>query len=458
MRIITEADRKISKIWGDGKIQPGTYRKALYTVSSENEDGELILNTLTGELIFLERDEAEKLWRPEAEYSPQMDDLIKKHFLVRKEHDDKKTADSLRAVLKRLNTANSINSFTVIPTTACNARCFYCFESEITQENMSDATADRLVCFMDSQRRGEPLHISWFGGEPLMGKRQIDRICSLLNERNIEFSSSMMSNGYLFDDKTVRRAKDEWHLKDIQITLDGTEKIYNETKAYANPCMSPFRKVMSNISLLLHSGIEVSIRLNLGIHNADDLSGLIDELAEHFAGETNINVYTNILFDGCGFEPVHFDEEQTEMLREKKRMLDEKLCKYSRGKNKEKLPKLITHRCMADSPSSLVVTPKGMLGKCENYLDTHFAGSLETGITDIGEAECFCSQLHFSICDTCPMYPACIKLNCCKTDRFCNESSKRDVMENTILIMRHYYLQSQKNTGANEARDEKDNC
>lgn len=42
----------------------------------------------------------------------------------------------------------------------------------------------------------------------------------------------MTSNGYIFNDELVEKAKNEWKLKNIQITLDGTRDVYNKAKNY----------------------------------------------------------------------------------------------------------------------------------------------------------------------------------------------------------------------------------
>lgn len=103
-----------------------------------------------------------------------------------------------------------------------------------------------------------------------MGVARIDQICSELREKGIPFSSTMISNGYLFDADMISRAKAEWKLTFVQITLDGTEETYNRVKAYVGVKDNPFRRVINNINELLRSDIDVSIRLNVDRYNADD--------------------------------------------------------------------------------------------------------------------------------------------------------------------------------------------
>ena len=97
---------------------------------------------------------------------------------------------------------------------------------------MTEGMARRVADYIIHHYNGEKLTLHWFGGEPLYNKPVITQICLLLKEAGVEYSSQMISNGYLIDDEITREAKTLWNLKKIQITLDGTEKIYNQIKAY----------------------------------------------------------------------------------------------------------------------------------------------------------------------------------------------------------------------------------
>lgn len=436
MRIVKEADNKISKLWDIGKVYQKVYRMMTYVITISVDDGTLLYNMITGEMILIDREEMKNISSLPCSYGPWMDGLIQKHFLVKKESDDKNTVDSLRIALRAIERSNNITSYTILPTTNCNARCFYCYESGCKHESMSDETADKLVRFIDEHRGGKTINIHWFGGEPLVGIRQIDRICKTLREEKIPFNSAMISNGYLFDEMVAKRAKTEWNLKRIQITLDGTEKVYNNTKAYISACESPYKRVLDNIGILMANKIHVSIRLNLGMHNYEDLSVLIDELGKRFEDKTYLGAYVDFLFEDCGFEPTHFSESDLDLLYEKKEELENQIYGYADTGVARKLPRLVNNCCMTDNDSSVVVVPSGMLGKCEHYIDNNFVGSLETGISEPKEVERYAERAVFLECAACPIYPACIKLRVCQK----NTCSKRIVREKTNNIVRNMRL------------------
>ena len=74
------------------------------------------------------------------------------------------------------------------------------------------------------------------------------------------------------------------------MTLDGTEDVYNQTKAFVCKENSPYQRVMSNIKNLLEADISVTIRLNMDAENVDNLKELTHELGEYFRNNSNLGV------------------------------------------------------------------------------------------------------------------------------------------------------------------------
>jgi hypothetical protein len=124
---------------------------------------------------------------------------------------------------------------------------------------MSLETADAAADFIRRRSKGQPVRIEWFGGEPLYNLPVIDRICERLDESGVDFFSIIITNGYLFDDAMVQKAVKLWKLKAAQITLDGTEAVYNRTKAFIYPGVNAYQTVKANIGRLLDAGINVCL-------------------------------------------------------------------------------------------------------------------------------------------------------------------------------------------------------
>ena len=283
MKLLQDYASVLSGLLKDQRLQEGNaYRLMHFVVQQPVEEGVLLYNVLTRAVVLLSPEEARKM----EENPASTPELVAKWFAVPMDHDDRLLAQEVRAVGKMLeNPVRSIKGFTILTTTDCNARCFYCYEKGRRRIPMLEETALKVADFILKNHANDSVKLRWFGGEPLYNKGVISLICGKLKEAGVEYKSSMVSNGYLFDDATVDEAVRLWNLKKVQITLDGTEKVYNRSKAFIYPEGSAYRRVLGNIHRLLDAGIRVTVRLNIDRHNADDLFALVDILTAEFGGQ-----------------------------------------------------------------------------------------------------------------------------------------------------------------------------
>jgi uncharacterized protein len=71
---------------------------------------------------------------------------------------------------------NDVLRLVLLPTEKCNFRCTYCYEAFLIGR-MSSSTIQGIRRFIDRRVRGlHLLHISWFGGEPLVARPVIEDI------------------------------------------------------------------------------------------------------------------------------------------------------------------------------------------------------------------------------------------------------------------------------------------
>ena len=248
MEQIIDACSTTLRILGKPKRSGGGARMAKYCVCLQTEEGILLFNVLTRELLLLTF----------AEYDAALssDYLGERWFTIPEDQNEKELAELVRWVRTSLRTEpKHITHYTILTTTDCNARCFYCYERGCARVTMDPETADKVVDYIQNHCGGNKVKLRWFGGEPLMNFPVIHRICGGLRSRGIDFESYMVSNGYLFDDELTAKAIHSWALKEVQITLDGTEAVYNRSKAFIYPKGSPYRIVTGNILRLLNAGI-----------------------------------------------------------------------------------------------------------------------------------------------------------------------------------------------------------
>ena len=434
MQTILPPMNAAQKLCPEPKIADCPYRLSQFALSAPCEEGVLLYNTLTGELLLLSEEE----YRGAANGDEEGDDLKKRRFLVPEDYDEYTLCRQILSVARLLAPKKKgITGFTVFTTTDCNARCPYCYELGRPRVPMSDRTAADAADFIARVSEGEKVTLSWFGGEPLMNAKAIDIITSELAGRGVPFASRIVSNGYLFDAGLVRTAKEKWALEFAQITLDGTEETYNRIKGIVNCEGSAFSRVLSNIGLLLDAGVRVQIRLNVDLDNVRDLSKLTGYLAERFSGERKPSLYSVLIHDfsspgaspGVGAEALAAWDE-----------LQRKILSTPLG-SVRRLPRSIrANGCMADIDSSVTILPDGRIGKCEHESEQLSVGSIYDGITDPETVERWRERVEVPECRTCALSPLCTRLRLCSwtADRCGDEDRERMRLSAEQMIINEY--------------------
>ena len=432
MQIISEANQNVLKILRRFRKQGPCTRRLHYCVEEQTEDGILLFNLLTRELILLAEEEHQNLLT---------DEYLQEHwFVVPEESKDKEYVEVVRWVLSSRKKTKAITNYTIFTTTDCNARCFYCFELGRSRVPMDHEIALKTVRYIKEHCRGEKVRLSWFGGEPLLNYEAIDTICDGLRKEGVEFSSTMITNGYLFDTELVKKAVTDWRLKKVQITLDGTEEVYNRIKAFVHQEGSAYRRVMDNMRHLLDASIKISIRLNMDMHNAENLLELVDELGCAFDGRDGLSVYAYHIFeDGKPMAEIHTEEGwnlRHEAMSRLKERIEARGLSVVQGIRKK--PK--DNRCMADSGRSVTILPTGDIGLCEHHSENEFIGHLDREEVDEEMIAIWRETVpEIPECETCFYYPDCIRLKKCSNDRVCFRHLRMDYLESTKQAMRNEY-------------------
>lgn len=447
MKVVSEANESILTILKEFQMQARCTRWLQYCVEMPVDDGVLVFNLLTRELIHLTSEE----------YSSFLDlDYLREHwFIVPEDIKDKELAEFIKFLPSTFQLQlEEITGYTIFTTTDCNARCFYCFELGRSRIPMSCETAEKVVRFIKNHCGGKPVRMQWFGGEPLFNEQVIDIICEGLCKEGIEFRSKMVSNGYLFDDAIVQKAVELWNLKRVQITLDGTEKIYNKIKAYIYRDTNPYEIVLNNVERLLNAGISVSIRLNMDLYNADDLLTLSQELAERFSGQKGLSIYAHHLFDPSKPMAELHSSEEWEKREIAMRRLTDCYTKYQlQGKNGISKNIKMSH-CMADSGKSVTILPDGSIGLCEHFTESEFIGHIDKEGFNVEMVDSWKERMpEIPECDCCFYYLDCIKLKKCSSSSVCYKGFRNEKLEATQRAMLCEYERWLANISVAEVED-----
>ena len=370
MITIVEPKEPIDRLWGKQEVQEEKVYRIMRYVLRVNYDGKTLLhNVVTGRLVVLDEDEASAINRFPIEYSLSIKSLITEHFIVPEDYDEHQQVKNLRMILKKLydvHDKKSIVHYTILPTTSCNARCYYCFENGIKSVSMTRKNVEELLNYIEVNCDiNRFVRISWFGGEPTVAASRITQICEGLQQRGIEYESDITTNGYLFDEEMVMQAKHLWHLKKAMICVDGTENDYNAIKAFINPLDNPYQRVMRNIGYLLNNEIYVNLRMNFDLNNHFEFEDLMEEIKLRFGRSPYLQVRVHPVIgeyrDHTG-KVMHATEEWfTEKVVELGNISRE--AGYMNDHATE-LPYMNYKGCQACDGRSVTVTPQGYLVRC----------------------------------------------------------------------------------------------
>lgn len=187
----------------------------------------------------------------------------------------------------------------VCPTTSCNFSCSYCFEGEKKKEAyMSDEVENAVVEYI-SKYKDKEINIVWFGGEPLLGLSHIVAIDRALKERNIKYTSSMITNGSLFTESKVELVK-ELPLDFIQISMDGCKE-EQDKRRFFHSGKGSFDIVMKGIArLLAKTSIRISIQVAVDKQNIFSYEDLLQYMNSRYPVEMDskrIEISYNIVGD-----------------------------------------------------------------------------------------------------------------------------------------------------------------
>jgi len=125
---------------------------------------------------------------------------------------------------------------TILPTLRCNLACKYCYEEE-RQGSLSKKARDQIVTYVKNviSEGAESLHISWYGGEPLLELNTIinlsKRFLALCRRHNVTYKAGITTNGTLLTPAIARKLKNLGVFK-AQVTIDGPPDVHNKRRPF----------------------------------------------------------------------------------------------------------------------------------------------------------------------------------------------------------------------------------
>lgn len=385
-----------------------------YNYLYNNEEKVLIYNTRIGSLVLLSVEEYESINNGTAN-----------NFLIEKLYSlgilVDKNFDEYELIVNRIKfniERKKEPLYRILPTTRCNARCFYCYEKGMKQEDMTTETVCKTIEFIKKKTVDETaINVNWFGGEPLLRfdimKEISQNLIKYCNENKKGYCASIITNGSLFNNKIISEL-DSLRIRTIQITLDGTELEYSKRKNYYDKTIS-LETVLNNIECILKiSKARVNIRLNFDSKNFEDIKVLIKQLKLRFKGYSNLEIYAYPLFDTKSNHNPNLIE-----IDDAAKYFEELIALLGNKKNALfLLPRPKQTSCFVFNESSCVINANGDLLKCTSAPNS-IIGNLECECIDDGLNNEWKSFEIIEKCKVCKLLPLC--LGGCKAKLMNNE-------------------------------------
>lgn len=323
--------------------------------------------------------------------------------------------DELSKVLALRNSNNFSNKragFQILPTTGCNARCFYCYEQGFKSSTMTRETLDSTVEFILSYCENmEEVTIAWFGGEPFTCESHIaeisKRLTSEFDKRGTKYFANVITNGALISQKNIDAIVKDYRISNVQITLDGRGDTHLARKGFLDKSVS-YHLILNNIALLTEHNVHVMVRINVDRANMEDCLSIFDDLAALDADTDNLWPYVAPLYSDKSKpnqDCFRYDELSDVFAKAYKKMIDTGFIQTVNG-----LPMNFSNAtCCAKMLNNFVISPEGDISKCEHLLNVpdEVIGHVSTGIVFNSAMAKWSDSSIPEQCKTCSYLPVC---------------------------------------------------
>ena len=250
-----------------------------YNIFSKIRESEnyFLINLLTGSADILNSADAEKVKALQTDnnftYNDFVRELAAKGYLM--DSDDearlyrKKYLDFIDSRDK-----DEIQLF-FITNYSCNFACSYCFQDQYNnpKQELSTELIDSFFKYIQSEFAGRKKYITVFGGEPLLNnpkqKILLKHLIEIASESNLEIC--FVTNGYTLEEYIPILGSGK--IREIQVTLDGTEAIHNKRR-FLKGGAGTFDKIVRGIEASLKHHIPINLRMVADKENIDNLPEL----------------------------------------------------------------------------------------------------------------------------------------------------------------------------------------
>lgn len=259
-----------------------------YTFIERKEDCSVLYNCSNEKLTLIENKLADLLSDHDTDKLKRLHPsfyqyLVENRYLI---PSNEKEEDRIIEAWKKEDNDYSQLTISINPTMDCNLRCWYCYEKHEQGSTMPKNVMESVLKLIREKvitPEFRHLHLSFFGGEPLLKMEEImypllikaSELCAIHQK---SFSFSMVTNGTLLSPENIERLKeiktnvDTW----LQITLDGNQNSHDLVRRSPEMPQS-YQVIIQNIRTAISNGFRITLRLNTTHENIETFIDLLDD-------------------------------------------------------------------------------------------------------------------------------------------------------------------------------------
>lgn len=268
-----------------------------FYIKSKSENNEIVLyNTMNESVLVLNKNIVEEFESDtdvlnQDRYREIKEALIDNEFLIDDNINEEK--NYMDALLKQHSEFNHL-CVHILPTTACNFNCVYCYQCGIERHHfLSQDKVNDIINYLKKHIEQHPeIHSATYilhGGEPTVNWKVVpyilENLDKLSKQFNIEYRTQIVTNGYLLTrEKSDLLHKYNWQR--LQVTIDGPKEIHNSRRVM-NSGGDSYSAIMDNLKYIQDNNLieKISIRLNFDQSNYNQVAEYLPQLKSIFGTE-----------------------------------------------------------------------------------------------------------------------------------------------------------------------------
>lgn len=386
-----------------------------FMLSYENSKSILLANTLNEAIVILDKIVFDKIARnlnslDDSDTTVQQ--LVEAEFLIPNEIDER--TNYISALLSEWNAEKNL-CLHILPTTACNFKCVYCYQSGINRTSSLDFNkVNKIIQFLTKyigNKKIDNAIVVLHGGEPTINWKVVptllQKLDDLFQKNNITWSVQIVSNAYeLTPEKSALLAKYDWHR--AQFTIDGPKNVHDTRRMLTNGAGS-YEKIIENIKYILDNNLinRVSIRLNFDESNWKEIKNYLYELKCLFGTNKvllSLGYISDTIYNTTAENYIHFNALRDESLFHAYSELYKEAIRVG-----FEMPDYFMFEglCTAKMKNAMVISPNGDIYKCLSGV-----GRSEFIVSNIDKVENLPNYLYpdmYNDCfdKHCPFIPLC---------------------------------------------------